>query len=170
MRFNYLHFMGQDMSGSITEANGILNYVRSTPIVDSTDINRSGLRSYIKQLQANVNEGQYNNDTSPGAKWQQIMADVLMGGHLKYSGTIVSKGIQVPIAEVDNLEFEGTAYHIERVFHGGGINFRGNREWTTTLSLSNGISLDVENSDAEIIYPDIDTKKDQMATILDVEA
>jgi hypothetical protein len=167
MRFNYLHFIGQDMTGSNTEKNGILNYVRNPPVVDSTDINRSGLRSYIKQLNANVNEGQYNNDTSPGAKWQQIMADILMGGHLKYSGTITSKGIQAPIAEGDNLEFENTLYHIERVQHGGGITLLGHREWTTTMSLSNGISTDVENSDAEIVYPDLDTKPDQMATILE---
>lgn len=169
MRFNYLHFIGQDMTGSNTEKNGILNYVRSPPIVDSSDINRSGLRSYIKQLSANVNEGQFNNDTSPGAKWQQIMADILMGSHLKFSGTASFKGIQQPIAEGDNLEFDGTLYHIERVVHGGSINLMGYRDFTTTLSLSNGLSLNVENSDSEIVYPDLDTKQGQMATILERE-
>jgi hypothetical protein len=169
MRFNYIQFIGQDMTGTNTEANGILNYVRSPPVIDPADINRNGLRSYIKQVNANVNEGQYNNDTSPGAKWHQIMSDVLMGSHLKYSGTLVIKGVQEPIAEGDNLEHDQVIYHIERVQDAGGINFMGHREWTTTLSLSNGISTFSEISDSEVVYPDLNTEGEDDASIIERE-
>lgn len=169
LRFNYIHFIGQDVTGTNTEANGILNYVRNPPIIDPADIDRSGLRSYIKQLNANVNEGQYNNNTSPGAKWQQIMSDILMGSHLKYTGTLVCKGIQEPITEGDNLEYNGTVYHIERINHTGGINLLGTKDWTTTLSLTNGILAESEVSGDEILYPDLNTLDNEDATIIERE-
>jgi hypothetical protein len=154
-RFNYLHFQGQDMTQGNIFANMAVNYARNPPIIDPDDISRSGLRMYSKVLNANVFEG--TNSSSPGGRWQRIMADILMGSHLKYSGTCVSKFIQEPIPEGDNLVVDGVIYHIERVVHSGSVSPFGNKEATTTLLLSNGISIDNDSSDSEIIYPDMST-------------
>lgn len=170
LRFNYVHLLGQDMTGSNPD-NGVVNFVRTPPIVDPTDINRSGLRMFERQLSANVNEGQYNNDTSPGAKWQEIMADILMGSHLKYSGTIVCKGIQEPICEGDNLEYDDVIYHIERVVHSGQIAPFGGKDFTTTIYVTNGLPLANEtNGDlVEVVYPDLDKKDEDDAGIVEQE-
>ncbi|WNM70153.1 hypothetical protein [Myxococcus phage Mx1] len=167
LRFNYLHLVGQDLTGTNTENNGILNYVRNPPIVDAADINRSGLRMYMKQLSANVNEGQYNNDTSPGAKWQEFLADIFMGGHLKYTGTLTCKGIQEPICEGDNVEVEDVIYHIERVVHSGQISMFGQKDFTTILYVTNGIRADVLDPDVEVEYPDLDVRDDEDASIVE---
>jgi hypothetical protein len=177
LRFNYLHLSGQDMTGTNTDENNAINFVRNPPIVDPADINRSGLRMFEKQLSANVNEGQYNNNTSPGAKWQEIMADILMGGHLKYTGTMTCKGIQEPICEGDNLEHDGVIYHIERVTHSGSISPFGMKDFSTTFQLTNGLALENQDSrppafialsddTSEVFYPDLDLHdKDDAQTI-----
>lgn len=168
-RFNYLHLMGQDLTGTNVEDNGVVNFVRNPPIVDPSDANRSGLRMFEKQLSANVNEAQYNNNTSPGGKWQEIMADILMGSHLKYSGTIMCKGIQEPICEGDNLEFDGVLYHIERVTHSGSISPFGTREFNTSIQVTNGISLASDSADAEVVYPDLDEHNENDAQVIERE-
>jgi hypothetical protein len=158
-RFNYLHFQGQDMTGGNENGNMAVNYSRNPPIIDPDDISRSGLRMFSKILYANVFEG--TNDNSPGGKWQRIMADILMGSHLKYSGTLVSKFIQEPIPEGDNLVVDGVIYHIERVIHSGSVSPFGMKEANTTLHLSNGIAIenDTDNS-SEIIYPDLSSSRE----------
>lgn len=174
MRFNYLHFKGQDMTGAQSaEAQGAVNFVRAPPIVDVADANRSGLRMYEKQLSANVNEAQYNNSGasgSPGDKWQKLMADILMGSHLKYTGTLVAKGIQEPICIGDNLQYEDVIFHIEGVTHSGSISQFGPRDFTTTFELSNGVALEEENnSEPEVLYPDLDKRDEDDAGTVEME-
>jgi hypothetical protein len=49
-------------------------------------------------------------------------------------------GIESPICEGDNLEFEGIVYHIESVNHSCAIDpGSGMRHWATTLTLTNGL-------------------------------
>lgn len=168
MRFNYVHLMGQDLPGTNVEDNGTVNFVRAPPIIDPSDANRSGLRLFEKQLSANVNEAQYNNNTSPGGKWQEIMADILMGSHLKYSGTITCKGIQEPICEGDNLEHDGVLYHIERVTHSGSISPFGAREFSTSIQVANGIRAE-EDSIGEVAYPDLDDHEENNAQVIERE-
>jgi len=154
LRHNYIQLLGQDMSGTNTQDNETLGFVRNLPVIDPTDANRCGLRMYEKQLSANVNEALASNSDSQGSMWTQIMADILFGSHLKYSGTMVCKGIQEPICEGDNLEYDNVVYQIEGISHSGSINVFGQRDFVTTLQISNGVSaFNLEGT--EVMYPDL---------------
>jgi hypothetical protein len=172
LRFNFVQFRGQDMIGTQPDINGIVNFVRAPPIVDVADICRSGIKVFDRQLSANVNEAQYNNNTSPGAKWQRIMADILMGGHLKFSGTIRCRGIQEPVCVGDNLQYEDVIYHIESITKTGSIQNNGMRDFSTTFEVTDGIPLDTDTMDTdarETLYPDLDTRDDDDAQIVENE-
>lgn len=163
MRFNYLHLQGQDMTGGNVYGNMAINYSRNPPIIDPDDIARSGLRMYSRVLNANVFSG--TNAANTGGQWQRIMADVLMGSHLKYSGSVMCKFIQEPIPEGDNFVVDGVIYQIERVVHSGSVSQFGIKDAITTLQLSNGIALENEDSTDfdEIIYPDMTEATDDSA-------
>lgn len=158
-RTNFIHYQGQDMGMGNVYAEMGINYTRNPPIIDPDDIARSGLKMHSKVLSANVFAG--TNQSAPGGKWQKIMADILMGSHLKFSGTLNSKFIQQPVPEGDNLVVDGNIYHIERVIHSGNINLLGTKDASTTIMLTNGISLENDtNTDKEIIYPDTSDEAD----------
>lgn len=168
-RFNFVFLLGIDAPGTNTEDNGIVGFVRHPPVVDQADINRSGLRPMYRQINGNVNESKYSKADSPGSNWQEIMADILMGSHLKYSGSITCKGIQEPICEGDNLELDEVLYHIESVTHSGQISPFGSKDFTTTLQLTNGISVtndtkDTSTTNAELESTNIDQTDPGAAT------
>jgi hypothetical protein len=76
------------------------------------------------------------------APWMTLVADRLIGSQYTLNGTIYSFGIQSPICEGDNLEFDGVVFHIESVNHNFSINPNGVKSWTTVLTLTNGMRAD----------------------------
>jgi hypothetical protein len=123
------------------------------PIVDPVDIKRAGLKPMIKQIGATFNVFGTNEDAKVVRFYNELMADMTFGSHLKYTGTAVVKGIQEPICQGDNCVIDNVIYHIEGVTHQGSISFDGKKDFVTVLRLSNGISVESDRS-PEFIYPD----------------
>jgi hypothetical protein len=114
-------------------------------IADVPDIKRHGLR-------ADISETNYDVISSTMGTISHILCrmrgDWLFNGHLKLSGTITCAGITEPICEGDNVECRGILYHIDAVHHSGSLSSSGQKQFTTTLTVSNGIvaaSLDSED-------------------------
>jgi hypothetical protein len=106
---------------------------------DAEDIKRNGLRPYIAQNQFDDSP---DNLTFSAPIWARIVGDALVGGQLKLNGTMACIGIADPITVGDNLEFDGTVYHIEQVTHTATINIiTGSKSFRTVLSLSSGINI-----------------------------
>jgi hypothetical protein len=136
-RTNFVHILGQDATSY--EQNTFSNQlVNNKPIRDDLDIQRSGLRPYMTTVAA-VNKDNVGNTPSI---WMALVADRMIGSQYTLNGTISSVGIRAPIAEGDNLEFDGVVYHIESVTHHASIGGNGERSFTTTLTLTNGIRSD----------------------------
>lgn len=124
-------------------------------VFDKDDITRSGLRPYIVQNQF---DDTLDNLVKSAPVWARILADALIGGHLKMNGTINLFGIVEPIAVGDNIELEGVVYHIEQVSHTCSIEpASGVKAFRTTLNVSHGLlanSTYQGTKYAEMIYPD----------------
>lgn len=155
-RFNYIYLTGSANLGGDEMQNRVLGHARNPPITDDGDIMRAGLRMYDATVSGTIIETQFTNEQSPGRRWTHMMADVLFGGHLKYTGTVVLEGVQEPIVEGDNCVVDRILYHIERVQHAGGIDENGSRRFITTLMLTNGIAMESERLGRQI-YPDMRT-------------
>lgn len=150
-RINYVQIFARSLLGSggtdYTQETIKQNYVQ-----DINDIQRSGLRpSVMSSLFDLLPQDQAEIYHSPF--WAKIVGDALIGGHLKYNGTLICAGIVDPIAIGDNVEYNGIVYHIEQVTHRCEIvPATGNKSFRTILSLSNG--LDVHSSSQYgTIYP-----------------
>lgn len=154
-RFNYMQIIGVNPFGSQSVIGQSIDYSNSIPIIDSADVRRAGLSTYIHNTGSFFLPTTVTNKEEIGRQWSKLMADILFGSHLKYTGTVILKGVQEPIAEGDNVEIDGVVYHIERVMHSGEIDPNtGRKDWNTVLALTNGLSAQSENSE-ELVYPDI---------------
>lgn len=134
-RCNYVMTYGQ----ASTEASNMpfhQQIVRNPPIRDDLDIQRSGIHSRVQTVDCAVND-QLSLETT---KWNRLIADWAMGSHLTYNGTLECDGLAPPIAEGDNLEFEGVVYHVEGLRDSFGYDAEGKAHWTTTVSVSNGMA------------------------------
>lgn len=102
------------------------------------DISRNGLRSSIMESHYDT---YFSDRSAPSyAKlWARQNADWAFNGHLKLNASLTLNGVQDPIVEGDNLEYRGILYHIESVTHNATLAASGQKTWTTTLSLSNGM-------------------------------
>jgi len=135
-RFNFCHVYGQD---SYAGDNVALykQIVINPPIRDDLDIQRSGLRPYMGMVACKLEDIAGKVPSS----WIRLVADFNMGGHLQLNGTISSFGIQEPIAEGDNLEWDGCVFQIESCSHSCRVDTSsGRRSFRTTLALSHGMS------------------------------
>lgn len=137
-RVNFVQYFGRSTLGAegadIAQQIAQINYV-----YDIGDVQRSGLRPYIVTTQFDDPTSVKKEYRSP--MWAQILGDTMIGGHLKMNGTMTCAGIVDPIPVGDNLEFDGTVYHIEQVSHMGTIGGKdGKRIFRTTLNLSSGVS------------------------------
>lgn len=135
LRFNFVHVYGDTVDHSQPFAAQI---VRNPPIRDDLDIARSGLRPHMQTIPCAPKD---TRNGSPG-KWMEISSDILMGQQLTLTGVMTTVGIQAPICPGDNLEWDGVVYHIESVNHSCGISPTGQKNFTTTLALSHGISAE----------------------------
>lgn len=137
-RVNFVQYFGRSTLGAegadIAQQIAQKNYV-----YDINDVQRSGLRPYIVTTQFDDPTSVKKEYRSP--LWAKIMADTVIGGHLKLNGTILCAGIVDPIAIGDNLEFDGIVYHIEQISHTANISVQdGKKIFRTSVSLSSGVS------------------------------
>lgn len=149
--FNFFHIYGQ--SSHLTSNVPVqLQLLQNPPVRDDIDIMRSGLRPYMATVECWFDD---QLGSTPRA-WIDLVADFLAGGQFTYNGTLQCFGIQSPICEGDNLEFDGVVYHIESLVHNAQIDAGGNKSWMTTVSLSNGLRADVPDDAGDlVIYPGI---------------
>ena len=126
-------------------------------IADNEDISINGLRPFVQT--SSFDAPQSGNKTAPGMAptWTQLMADILIGGHLKLNGTVLAQGIYDPIAVGDNLELDGVVYHIESINHACAIAPGGMKSFKTTIQLSYGVTT--EDGYAQTQNEDIATEQ-----------
>lgn len=154
-RTNFVHVYGS--SSLMTSGNVPVQYqlINNPPIRDDLDIQRSGMRPYMTTVECWVSD---QVGTVPG-QWMQLIADWMIGSQYTFNGQLVCHGIQSPICEGDNLEFDGVVYHVEGVTHTAEHVGGGHKRWTTALTLTNGMRAagvaDNENEAAVLspIYP-----------------
>lgn len=149
LRVNFLMVYGQDPLNVNQTSNTQELMAAIPPYFDKTDIQRHTLKMFFKQMP--VKQVAQDGDLD-SAYWTSLLADQMMGGQEKVSGTLTVYGIQPPICEGDNLEYDGNLYHIERVMHRGFIDGEtGKRKFVTTLNVSNGLAI--QQPDTGIAYP-----------------
>jgi hypothetical protein len=120
--------------------------VLNPPIFDVIDIARSGVKSYMQTVNCTIKD---LNRVGGLRVWSEAIADWTMGSQYTLNGQIQCTGIQAPIAEGDNIEFEDMVYHIEAITDTCTIN-NGVRSFTTTLALTNGMPKDQKNDKGNI--------------------
>lgn len=152
-RCNYVHIQGVDTTDG-NKLNQTLQFTYSKPVVDPADIERSGLKLFNTTINAKVIATLITEKNNPAQYWNNMMADILMSGHLKFNGHISMQGVTEPIAIGDNCVFDDVVYQIEGIVHNGGIDPLGRKTYTTTLQVTNGIHILSENSNG-IVYPDL---------------
>lgn len=146
VRYNFMHILPSRPGIDPRDIRA-----RLEPIADAADIKRSGLKPKIETISATF-EGPTEAEAIRNSKrYNILMADVLFGSHLKMNGSITLKGIQEPICVGDNCVVDNVVFHIERVNHSGNIDNNGRKDFTTTLSLSNGVSVDSDAA-GEFVY------------------
>lgn len=121
---------------------------------DINDVQRSGLRPVV--ITTTFQDLTLLKDEYVGRKWALIVGDAMMGGHLKFNGTLECIGIQDPIAVGDNLEYDGNVYHIEEYVHTcmiTEVNGKVTKSFRTTLKLSMGVS--VADTRSGLAYPEM---------------
>ncbi len=138
-RFNYIHMTAESLSQQYA-AQAKIGLVLNKPILDEQDVRRNGLRMARGSIATSP------TDIKAGpSKWMKIKSDIVMGMQLTLTGTLVSKGIQAPIAIGDNLEFDGAVFHIESVTHSSSIA-GGTKSFTTELGLTFGVRDRINNT------------------------
>lgn len=139
-RTNFVHVYGQNdyATNNITVTEQLVN---NPPIHDDLDIQRSGLRTYMTTVAVDA----FDQAGKAPRVWMEFVADMMIGSQYTLNGSIVSRGISRPICEGDNLEFDGTCYHIEGITHSCSIDYDGNRSFITSIDLSNGMRIPTDN-------------------------
>lgn len=144
MRTNFVQYYGQ----SVTGPSGVdisVETAKQNYIYDLDDVKRNGLRPHVVTSEfdrISDNSNAQLSFRSPG--WAKILGDALIGGHLKFSGTISFVGIPQPIAVGDNLQFDNIVFHIEQISHSCHIQRNGDKvikTFRTTVAVTYGMSL-----------------------------
>lgn len=150
-RINFVQVYGQD----VNQAEGV-TFPQQTavnpPVRDDLDIQRSGLRSYITTVACAIRDTVGKTPST----WIALVADRTIGSQYTLNGSLTSVGVQAPVAEGDNLEWEDTVYHIESLTHHALIDATGHKTFTTSFTLTNGMRSDgISDTDGNDlpIYP-----------------
>lgn len=146
LRMNFIHVYGDP--GPIKNDIASRQIVAYPPIRDDLDIARSGLHPYQMTVQC----AEKDILTGGPQKWMALLGDILMGQHLTLTGIIELVGIKSPICPGDNVEWDGVVFHVESVSHTCAITPAGFKSFSTTLSVSHGLSAE-PSSDELSLYP-----------------
>lgn len=137
-RVNMIHVYG-DASAYASNRSVTNQMVRNPPIFDATDIQRSGIRPLMRT----VNCALADQVRVDGARiWMEAIADWTIGSQYTLNGSLHLAGVQSPVAEGDNVEFDGVVYHVEAVTHDCSMGPDGQKSFITTLEVSNGMPAD----------------------------
>lgn len=152
-RINYVQIYAQPPSNmGKPDANISAQTAAKNFAYDVNDVLRSGLRPSV--ITTTFQDLTAFNDANIGRKWSLIVGDAVIGGHLKLNGTLECVGIVDPIAVGDNLEYDGSVYHIEEVVHTCGIAAQsGIKSFRTILKLSSGVSI--ADNKSGLAYPEM---------------
>jgi hypothetical protein len=138
-RINFVQYFGRSSLG-VNGADISQEIAQGNFVYDIEDVQRSGLRPYIVTTQ--FDEPTTNKKEYKSPVWAKILGDALIGGHLKFNGTIECVGLVEPIAVGDNLEFDDIVFHIEQVSHVCTINLSdGKKIFRTTIQVSSGVHV-----------------------------
>ena len=152
-RTNFIHVYGSSAQEGSDGMPVNFQMLNNPPIRDDLDIQRNGLCPHMSTVECYVSN---HMGSTPGV-WMSLIADWLMGSQFTLNGTITTVGIQSPIVEGDNLEFDGVVYRIESVSHNAGIDSAGNKSFSTTMTLTNGMrangTSDIITDTSGNIYP-----------------
>lgn len=157
-RVNFIQVWGRSNSAEYAvgpiwdqEKFKALQYRNGNYVADEADISRSGLRADVQET---IYDLILDSGKSLSDLFARMKADWSFNGHLKPYGSITLMGIQEPICEGDNLEYNGVVYHITAVNHSGSVSADGKKNFTTTLQIENGIlavSLQTKNQEPRYI-------------------
>lgn len=145
VRFNFIQVFGKSPTFANPDATTYNQLVAGNYAIDDLDIIRTGGRFGTFTSNADI-IGQGNNQNNLVKNiqtWTALVSDWYINGHLKLNGSITTSGIVEPICIGDNLEYQGILFHIEGVDHTYSCDENGgNKSFSTSLMLSNGILTD----------------------------
>ena len=173
LKYNYVHFQGKDQIGTERLQQSLSAFVFTPPVKDGKSILRDGLRVRIIQGTSSVTD---KGTSQAGPKnYTKFMADMIMGAHLTWTGSISCRGIVEPIPVGDNVEFNGIIYHIDQISHRGSISPNGTKTFETSMSVSHGMANERTSNGLADVYPHEITWTDfpdllQARTALDVRS
>lgn len=147
-RVNFVHVYGQNADLATTQTI-TAQLVQNKPIRDDLDIQRSGLHAYMSTVACR----EVNTVGTTPSVWMELAADWLIGGQYVLNGTIACRGVSLPVAEGDNVEFDGVVYHVEGITDTCSVGPSGARSWTTTFTVSNGYNAADSDSDTDPQFP-----------------
>lgn len=146
-RVNFIQVFGRSSASDFAGAQNVSpeslkqsQFIAGNYVADEVDIARNGLRAVIQESQFDTLSGETVSG-SLAPLWARMNADWMFNGHLKAFGSITMQGVWEPIAEGDNLQYNGILFHIEGISQSASIT-GGIKSWTTTVTLSNGILAD----------------------------
>ena len=150
LRVNFIHVYGTSDTANARDTTKQI--VDAPPYYDEADIARSGLRPFMATMPCLVDDTRSDNAGGSGPKkWMELIQDYMMGHHMTLTGNLTVVGIYSPICIGDNVEWDGNIYHIEAISHNCQISPSGPKRFTTTLSLTNGVTLkDFESQRTDI--------------------
>lgn len=146
-RFNFVQFYASP-PGDVAKKDAYMSVQTAAKnfVYDINDVKRSGLRPYV--INSSFEDLTIDINAKVGKIWAQVIGDSIIGGHLKLNGTLECVGIAEPIAVGDNLEFDGTVFHIEEVNHVGQVNLEtGIKTFRSIVKLSNGVAISDNGKD-----------------------
>jgi hypothetical protein len=137
--WNFIHVYGQlNPYHQEYEYDIAAQIQHNPPIADVVDMSRAGIKPYMSSVACTIEDTQIQGR---GRVWMAAIADWNMGLQYTLNGTVSCFGIQSPIAEGDNIEIDGLAFHIDSLSHSCGIN-AGFKYFNTTLNLTHGMPID----------------------------
>lgn len=142
-RFNFIQVYG--VAPSTSAQIETFQDVRSPAIRDDQDIKRNGIKPYIKKTECSIQDTYFGP-----SKWKKLVSDFVIGQQFCFNGIISLVGIQAPICVGDNLEFDGTVFHIESISHQCQVMQGGEKAFTTNLAISYGIRSESAEVNAEL--------------------
>lgn len=142
-RVNFVQVWGRSSAVEFIQGNTydqesfkVGQYLAKNFVADEADIARSGLRADIQETPYDIPLDQGGSLANVFAR---MRADWLFNGHMKPFGTLSLYGVQEPICEGDNLEYEGIVFHITAVSHTTTIAPNGVKTFDTVVQVENGI-------------------------------
>jgi hypothetical protein len=156
-KVNYVQITPVNFAKGERERN-VLNAHYALPITDNANILRNGLQSLIQIVpmvwvaSTPSATGEPQGQTDPelmkqNSFFNKMMASISFNNHLKLNGTIELHGVQLPMDIGDCCELDGIVFLIEKIQHNGGISMLGQKNFSTILTVTNGVMIDKETSE-----------------------